>query len=415
MKFEREDGTRRVVITGAGVHSPIGDTLDDVSAALQEGRHGIVVYEPYDHVDEMLTRLAAPAVAIDRKRWPRKKVRSMGRVALLAAAASERALEDAGLDAELVSHPRTGLAYGSTHGSSKALEGFARTLNDPGAILGLGSNTYLKFMSHTCAVNLATFFEIRGRITTTCAACVSASQAIGAGYEAIRYGLQDRMICGGAEELHWVSTGVFDVLQATSIGFNSAPDESPRPFDKNRDGLVIGEGAGTLILESLESADARGAHIYAELVGYGTSCDGTHITSPSSAGMARAMHSALSDAHLDAGAIGYINAHATATSVGDVSESQASWDVFSGSTPISSTKGFTGHTLGACGAIELAFCIAMMRDGFLAENRNLREVDEACAPLDYVRGGAREAKIDVVMNNNFAFGGINTSLIARGM
>ncbi len=400
-----------MVITGLGIASPIGSTLDEASESLREGRHGIRRVDAFDDVGEMITRLGAPVPETYRKRWPRKTMRSMGRVAQLATAATEIACAEAGLEEEALTSGRTGLAYGSTHGSSAALERFARTLNEPDALLGLGSNTYLKFMSHTCAVNLALFLGIRGRVITTCSACVSASQAIGYGFEAIRYGMQDVMICGGAEELHWVSTGVFDVLQATSIRYNDEPDKSPRPFDRDRDGLVIGEAAATLVLEDHERATQRGAHIHGELLGFGTSCDGTHITAPAPEGMRESMRLALADARLDKTDLDYVNAHATATAVGDIGESAASWTVLGDAVPLSSTKGFTGHTLGACGALESAFCIAMMRDRFLAPNRNLDHLDPNCAPLAYVRDEARDASPRVVMNNNFAFGGINTSLL----
>ncbi len=407
----RADGSRRVAITGIGLSSPIGSSLDAVSESLREGQHGIQRVDAFDDVGEMITRLGAPVDETFRKRWPRKTMRSMGRVAQLATAATEAATLDAGLDEDTLTNGRTGLAYGSTHGSSAALERFARTLNEPDALLGLGSNTYLKFMSHTCAVNLALFLGIRGRVITTCSACVSASQAIGHGFEAIRYGMQDVMICGGAEELHWVSTGVFDVLQATSTRYNDRPDLSPRPFDRDRDGLVVGEGAGTLVLEDWERAAKRGATIHGELLGFGTSCDGTHITAPSPDGMKDAMRLALEDARLDKSELDYVNAHATATAVGDIGESAASFAVLGDTVPLSSTKGFTGHTLGACGALETAFCIAMMRDQFVAPSRNLEHVDPECAPLAYITGDARDAKPRIVMNNNFAFGGINTSLL----
>ncbi len=400
-----------MAITGVGLASPIGSSLDAVSESLREGHHGIQRIDEYDDVGEMVTRLGARVNESFRKRWPRKTMRSMGRVAQLATAATEAATDDAGLDEATLTSGRTGLAYGSTHGSSSALERFARKLNEPDALLRLGSNTYLKFMSHTCAVNLGLFLGIRGRVITTCAACVSASQAIGYGFEAIRFGMQDVMICGGSEELHWVSTGVFDVLQATSIRYNDRPDLSPRPFDRDRDGLVVGEGAATLVLEDWGRATARGATIYGELLGFGTSCDGTHITAPSPDGMKDAMRLALEDARLDKSRLDYVNAHATATAVGDVGESAASYAVLGDTIPLSSTKGFTGHTLGACGAIESAFCLAMMRDRFVAPSRNLDNVDPECAPLAYVTGDARDAKPRIVMNNNFAFGGINTSLV----
>jgi 3-oxoacyl-[acyl-carrier-protein] synthase II len=266
-------------------------------------------------------------------------------------------------------------------------------------------------MSHTCAVNLALFYGVRGRVITTCSACVSSSQAIGSGYETIKAGIEEVMICGGAEELHFMHAVVFDIMFATSRRYNDRPDLSPRPFDADRDGLVVGEGAGTLVLESYDRARARGAHIHAEVLGYATNCDGKHVTSPSSEGMAGAMRLALEDAQLAPERIGYINAHATATEVGDIAESIATHEVFGPRVPVSSTKGFTAHTLGACGAIEAAFCIAMLNEGWLAPNRTLDHVDTRCAPLDYIRGAPREARVSFAMSNNFAFGGINTSLI----
>ncbi|MCB9602675.1 MAG: beta-ketoacyl-ACP synthase [Sandaracinus sp.] len=404
--------TRRVAITGIGIASPIGDDLATASAALREGRHGIQRCEEWAKHPEMLTRLGAP-VRTDLARWSRKVTRTMGRVALLALHASEQAVAQAGLDESTLRDARTGLAYGSTHGSTAAWEKFALTLETPNALLGLGSNAYLKFSTHTCAANLAVHFGIRGRVHTTCAACVSASQAIGTGYEAIRYGLQDVMICGGSEEMHYITAGVFDVLQATSTKFNDDPDRSPRPFDRDRDGLVVGEGAGTLVLEEWERAKARGATILGELVGYGTSCDGTHITAPSPEGMEAAMRLALQDARIAPSDVDYVNAHGTGTAVGDVEEARATWAVFGERAMVSSTKAFTGHTLGACGAIEAAFCVAMLNQGFVAPSRNLDLVDPEVPPLGFVVGPARDARLGTVMSNNFAFGGINTSLVMR--
>lgn len=402
---------RRVAITGVGLTSPVGDDLASLMAALAEGRHGVRIQQEWARHPELLTRLAAPVHLDLRGRWPRKTMRSMGRVAQLATYAAEQAVTAAGLGEDTLRNPRTGLAFGSTHGSTQAWERFALTLEQPNALLGLGSAAYLKFSTHTCAANLAVHFGIRGRVLTTCAACVSGSQAIGYSYEAIKFGMQDVMICGGAEELHYISTGVFDVLQATSTKHNDRPDASPRPFDRDRDGLVVGEGAGALVLEAWDHAAARGAPILGELRGFGTTCDGTHITAPSPDGMEAAMRLALEDAQLDASDIDYINAHATATTVGDLGESVATYRVFGDRTPISSTKGFTGHTLGACGAIEAAICLGALAEGMLPPNRNLEVVDPECAPLDYILRDARRNRARVVMTNNFAFGGINTSIV----
>lgn len=402
---------RRVVITGIGLASPIGNDLRTASRALQEGRHGISRVDDWGRIGDLGTRLGGRVELELAGRWPRQTTRSMGRVAKLAAYASDRAIEQAGLDEDALHSGDVGLAYGSTHGSSEELERFCRRVFAEDSLAGVPAGSYLRFMSHTTTANLAALYGIRGRVVTTCAACVSSSQAIGAGYEAIRVGAQEVMICGGAEELHWVPAGVFDILFATSRAFNDAPDQSPRPFDADRDGLVVAEGAATLVLEEYDHAKARDAQIFGEVLGYGTSCDGTHVTSPSVEGMVEAMRRALKDARVGASELDYVNAHATATLVGDRAESHASARVLGASVPISSTKGFTGHTLGACGALEAAFCLAMMDEGYLAPTKNLSRVDPECAELDYVVGVPRAARPRRVMSNNFAFGGINTSLV----
>jgi len=337
----------------------------------------------------------------------------MGRVTMLALYATEQALAQAGLTADEVSQPTVGMAYGSTHGSSSALIDFVEPLLANGSFRGIPSSSYLKFMSHTCAANLAQYYGIQGRIIPTAAACVSASLALGYGFETVRAGRQDIMLCGGAEELHFIHAGIFDIMMATSRRFNDRPSASPRPFDADRDGLVVGEGAATLVLESLEHAEERGAPILAEVVGFGTNCDGRHLTSPSARGMAAAMELALADAGLAPEALDYVNAHATGTDVGDIVESQAMAQVFGSSVPVSSTKGLTGHTLGACGTVEAAFCLAMMQQGFLVPNANLDHVDPRCAKLHYLRGDVTEATVVTAMTNNFAFGGINTSVILK--
>lgn len=404
---------RRVVVTGVGLCSPIGNSLDEVSHALQHGEHGIRQMTEWNDMANMFTRLGAPARVIEQSH-ARQKVRGMGRVGLLALYATEQALADAALDPASLGSGRLGVAYGSTQGSSSALEAFCMQVFAHRDLKGLKASDYIKFMSHTCAANLAIYYGIRGRVLPTCSACTSGSQGIGLAYEAIADGRQDVMICGGAEELHVLHAGVFDLMYATSTRYNDRPDDAPRPFDAARDGLVVGEGAATLILESAEHAHARGRVPIAELIGYGTTCDGQHITSPSTDGMASAMRLALDDAGIDAREVDYVNAHATATEIGDQCESQAMLQVYGDAVPVSSTKGFTGHTLGACGAIESAFCFAMMRDGFLAPNRNLTEVGEGCAPLDYVFE-TRAARPRIVVNNNFAFAGINTSLVFRAI
>ena len=399
----------RVVVTGIGVTTPIGNTLRAASGSLRENRHGIVRMPEFADVEHLATRLGAPVKNLDLS-YPRKKVRTMGRVSLLSLHATEDAVRDAGLGEELLTSGAVGIAYGSTAGSSTANEEWCRKMFVSRGLSGIQSTEYIKFMSHTCAANLAIYYGLTGRVISTCSACVSGSQAIGAAFETIRAGAHDVMLCGGAEEMHFSHAAIFDIMFAASR-HNEHPELTPRPFDAGRDGLVVGEGAGTLVLESYEHARAGGAQIYAEILGYGTNCDGTHVTNPSVEGMAGAMRLALRSARLTPDRVDYVNAHATATEVGDIAESLATAKMLGSEVPISSTKSFTGHTLGACGAIEAAFCIAMMQEGFLAPNRTLEQVDARCAKLDYVGKQPRAAKPRVCMSNNFAFGGINTSLI----
>lgn len=402
---------RRVVVTGMGVVSPLGSDLGAIEVALREGRSGVRRMTEWGHVKHMLTQLGAPADVPQIEALPRKVSRLMGRVALLATVATERAIADAGLTTAEVQSGAIGLAHGSTHGSSSANEAWVKQLLDQGGLLGLPATSYLKFMSHTTAANLALHFGIRGRVMTTCAACVSASHAIGYAYEAIRSGTVDCMLAGGAEELHFSHAGVFDVMHATSSRYNDTPELAPRPFDKERDGLVVGEGAGTFVLEELERAKAAGKTIHAEVLGFATNCDGGNITSSSAESMQLAMNGALADARLTPSDIGHVNAHATATDIGDQLESKATHAVFGDRVPVSSLKGHLGHTLGACGAIEAAIGIRMMHRGLLVPTRNLTAPDPRCAPLDYVMGSVREKAFDRFLSNKFAFGGINTSLV----
>jgi 3-oxoacyl-[acyl-carrier-protein] synthase II len=404
---------KRVVVTGMAGISALGSDWPTLARALQDGRSGVVRMPGWDAIEGLQTRLAAPVAGFAVPAgYPRKKTRTMGRVALLATRATELALADAGLlGAPVLSDGSAGVSYGSTSGSPPAMETYARSFLSS-TVKGIGGSDYVQFMSHTCAANLAIFFELRGRVIPTCSACTSGSQGIGYAYEAIRFGRQRIMIAGGAEELHPIDAAVFDILYAASTR-NDDPALTPRPFDADRDGLVVGEGAATLVLEELDHARARGATIHAEIVGFGTNSDGAHITNPDRQGMQRVMELALADAALGADAVGYVNAHGTATRLGDVAESEATYRVFGGGVPVSSVKGALGHTLGACGALEAWITIAMLNEGWIAATRNLDRVDEACAPLDYVRRECRERRVDYAVTNNFAFGGVNTSLVLR--
>lgn len=401
----------RVVVTGLGALTPIGNSVADSVRALREGKSGVRFMPEWGEITDLQGRLGATVEGIDFKRFfDRKQRRTMGRVAHLAVAATMEAVAQAGLDAETLASTRTGVAFGSTLGSGSETDAFSEPLALHKSMRGLESNAYFRFMSHTAAVNVAAFFKARGRIVPTCTACTSGSQAIGTGVELIRAGACDVVLAGGAEEMHYKTAVIFDLLMAASTHFNERASESPRPWDVARDGLVLGEGAGALVLESEAHARARGATVLAEVLGYASNCDGAHLTMPSQDGMERVLRLALEDAGVAPSEIDYVNAHGTGTELGDIAESQATHAVFGRAVPISTQKGYVGHTVGACGAIEAAWSIVMMREGFLVPNRNLENVDPRCAPLDYVRA-LREAKLRKVMTNNFAFGGINTSLV----
>lgn len=404
----------RVAVTGMGGICPLGQDIETIFSAMRENQSGIVLMPEWDVYQGLRTRLAGTVKDFDvPEHYNRKQIRSMGRVALMATRATELALEDAGLRNDpLVQSGNMGVAYGSSTGSTAAIADFAG-LKIKKEVKEITSTTYIKMMPHTTAANVGLFFGMQGRIIPASSACTSGSHSIGYAYEAIKHGYQTAMIAGGAEELCVTIAAVFDVLFATS-GKNAIPMTTPSPFDKHRDGLVVSEGACTLVLEEWSHARARGAKIYAELIGFGTNSDGTHITSPNAATMKRAMELALGDASLSTSAIGYVNAHATATELGDIAESQATNALFGNGIPISSSKGALGHTLGASGALEAWLTIEMMRRNWYAPTLNLTQVDPRCAELDYIIGKmGRVMNNEFVMSNNFAFGGINTSLIFR--
>lgn len=405
--------TARVVVTGIAGLTSLGSDWATIDAAVDAGRNGIRRMDEWAKYDGLNTQLGGPITDfVLPAHYPRKKTRSMSRVSHFAVVTTERALTQAGLiDADVVSDGDCGIAYGSSSGSPDAIGEFGAMLVEHSTRM-ITSTSYIRMMNHTAAVNTGLFFGIRGRLICTSTACTSGSQAIGYGYEAIKYGLQKIMVAGGGEELSPTQAAVFDTLFATSVK-NDTPEKTPRPFDKDRDGLVVGEGATTFVLEDLDHARARGAKILAEVVGFGTNCDARHVTQPTAETMATAMRLALRDADLDARRIGYVSAHGTGTEFGDIAESHATNAVFGSRMPISCMKSYFGHTLGACGAQEAWLAIEMMNRDKFAPTLNLDHVDERCAELDYIVSSPRTIATEHVMSNNFAFGGINTSLIFR--
>ena len=344
----------RVVITGFGAVTAFGKDWPTVRARMLRYENAVRAMPEWRDVEDLSAKLAAPIDGYaPPAHWTRKQLRSLGPVSQMCVEAGERALADAGLlDDPSIRDGRMGVASGSSTGS-------------------------------TCDI-----------------------------YEAIRFGLIPMMLAGGGEELCHSEVCVFDSLYAASLK-NDAPKTTPAPYDRDRDGLVIGEGAGMLVLESLASAQARGARIYAEIIGFASNCDGTHVTRPEQATMYRCMAMALEQAGIAPEAVGYVSGHGTATEQGDIAETQATARLFPRGVPLSSQKSYFGHTLGACGVLESWFAVEMMRDGLFMPTLNLRHVDERCGQVDFIRDEARAVDTEVVMNNNFAFGGVNTSLIFK--
>ena len=404
---------RRVVVTGMGIASPLGSTVETAFERLKTYKNCIEYWTELDEIKNMNTRLCAKVAGFQKpEHFTRKVTRTMGTVALISTVTSENAIKDANLLGNpIITNGRCGVSYGSSTGSMKPIFDFY-AIELEKEVKNLNSGSYIKMMTQTTAVNISLYFKTTGRLIPTSTACTSGSLGVGMAYESIKYGQQDIMIAGGAEELHPSQAGVFDTLYATSIK-NNTPNKTPSPFDRDRDGLVIGEGAGTLILEEYEHAKNRGAKIYAEIVGFATNTDGTHITNPNPDTMQIVMENSIKSAGISADDIGYVNAHGTGTKNGDIAESIATQNAFKRQGPISTIKSYTGHTLGACGAIEAILSIEMMRNKWFAPTLNLNNIDPECGELDYIVGEGRNIDTEYMMSNNFAFGGINTSLIFK--
>ncbi|MBE4220668.1 beta-ketoacyl-ACP synthase [Vibrio parahaemolyticus] len=405
---------RRVVVTGMSGVTAFGNDWQSVEPKLRDCKNATQYMPSYEQYDGLNTKLAAPILDFELpKHYKRKQVRGMGRVSKLATVATENALSQAGLIGnDVLTNGQTGIAYGSSTGSTDAIGAFGVMLNEK-TTKAITATTYVQMMPHTTAVNVGLFFGLKGRVIPTSSACTSGSQAIGYAYEAIKHGYQTVMVAGGAEELCPTESAVFDTLFATSLK-NEDPKSTPRPYDSDRDGLVIGEGAGTLVLEEYEHAVARGAKIYAEIIGFASNCDAAHVTQPQMETMQICMEMAMQNAGITAEKIDYVSAHGTATDRGDIAESNATANAL-GKVPISSLKSYFGHTLGACGAIEAWLGLEMMHTGWFNPTLNLENLDEQCGDLDYIAGQGRELDVKYLMSNNFAFGGINTSIIFKKM
>ena len=407
--------SRRVVITACSAITPIGHTKEDIVNSLV---HGISGVKPLRE-DDLLSRYIHSKVfgtvdypiAYDFKRVYRK---TMGPVAYYACQVAKEVFETAGLDSDFMTSGRLGVAFGSIHGSPTVQRGIYKTFfgGDRSEYAAIGAVDYLKSMVHTTAVNITKMFGITGRVISSSTACTTSSQSIGYGYEAVKYGMQDAMLCGGADEYDTTTIAVFDNLLACSTGFNETPHLTPRPFDVSRDGLVVGEGAGAVLLEEYEFARKRGAHILAEVIGFACNNNGGDLILPNLNGITQTIRLCLQDASLPATAVDLVSAHATATKMGDVIEAQAIHAVYKDSPQVIALKSYMGHTMATCGAIETILTLYMMAEGFIAPTLNLHEIDERCGMIRHVQKLV-EQNIRIAAIQNFAFGGVNTSLIIK--
>jgi 3-oxoacyl-[acyl-carrier-protein] synthase II len=406
---------RRVVVTGCAAITPIGQTKKEIVRHLVEGISGVKPLRDDGLLSEYIQSGVFGTVDypldFDFKRQYRK---TMGPVAFYACQVAKEALEQAGLTEDFVKSGRLGVAFGSTHGSPSVQRAIYKSFfsNFRSEFSSIGAADYLKSMVHTTAVNITKMFGITGRVISSSTACTTSSQAIGFGYETVKYGMQDAMLCGGADEYDTTTVAVFDNLLACSTAFNDAPHLTPRPFDVQRDGLVVGEGAGAVLLEEYGHARRRGADILGEVVGFSCNNSGGDLIFPSVDGITKTIQLGLQDAGIRAGDVDFVSAHATATKMGDVVEARAIHNVYGDGPLVTGLKGYMGHTMGSCGAIELIITLYMMEEGFVAPTLNLDDIDERCAMIRHT-AGIVESEIYIASIQNFAFGGVNTSVIIK--
>lgn len=402
---------KRVVITGMGIYSCIGKNLDEARTSLYNGKSGIV-YDPIRAESGFRSPLTGMIEEPDLKKLLSRRQRtSLGEEGGYAYMATLEALGQSGIDDGFLETNEVGIIYGNDSTAKAVIESNDKIREKKDTTL-VGSGAIFKAMNSTITMNLSTIFKLRGINLTISAACASGSHSIGMGYHLIKSGLQDCIIAGGAQEINHLAMGSFDGLGVFAMHAD-APEKASRPFDTERNGLVPSGGGATLILESYESAVKRGAPILAEVIGYGFSSNGDHISTPNVEGPTRAMRRALEDAQINASVVDYVNAHATSTPVGDANEAKAIFEVFGATNPpVSSTKSMTGHECWMAGASEVIYSILMMQNSFVAPNINLEKPDEDSEKLNLVRETLNK-KIDVFLSNSFGFGGTNSALIVK--
>ncbi len=404
---------RRVVITACSAITPIGYQKNDIIESLRQGKSGVKPLRDdgllTDHIHSKV--FGTVDYPIDYG-FARKYTKTMGPVAYYACKVAGDVLAASGLEQDFITSGRLGVSFSSTHGSPTVQRNIYKTFfgNLESEFSSIGAVDYLKSMVHTTAVNITRMFGITGRVIASSTACTTSSQSIGLGYEMVKYGMQDAMICGGADEYDTTTVAVFDNLLACSVDYNDTPECTPRPFDTQRDGLVVGEGGAAVLLEEYESAKARGADIIGEVIGFACNNNGGDLILPNLDGITTTLRLALEDAGIQPEDVDFVSAHATATKMGDVIESQAIDKVYGDGPWVAGLKSYMGHTMGTCGAIELILSLYMMEKGFLAPTLNLDSVDERCAMLRHVRE-VTETETRIAAIQNFAFGGVNTCLL----
>ena len=399
---------RRVVITGMGIVSPLGDSLVEVLESLRKGKSGITYQPAYEEL-QLRSRVGGFTKIDIKEHVDKKDLRFMGDAAAFAHIAMQQAIKNASLDEAQVSNPRTGLIMGSGGTSAANVISSSDTLRSRG-FRRVSPFMVPRTMSSTVSAGLATPFKIKGLCYSISSACATGSHCIGASMEQIQLGKQDIMFAGGSDEEHWLQTTMFDAMGALSTQYNDKPHKASRPYDIDRDGFVVANGAGVVVLEELEHALQRGAHIYGEIVGYGATADGYQIVAPSGEGAVRCMQMALQTVD---DPVDYINAHGTSTPIGDLVELQAIRTVFGKKVPsISSTKSLSGHTLGAAGVHEAIFSLLMLDHGFISASANIEKIDPEAADMPIV-SEMRETHLKTVMSNSYGFGGTNACLIFR--
>jgi len=400
---------RRVVVTGMGIVSSIGNNTQEVLASLREAKSGIVKADKYAELGFRCQVHGAPRLEPEEV-VDRRAMRFLGRGAAWNHIAMEQAIRDSGVEENDISNERTGIVMGSGGPSTRTIVEAAAIAKEKGP-KRVGPFAVPKAMSSTASATLATWFKIKGVNYSISSACATSNHCIGNAAELIQWGKQDMIFAGGCEDLDWTMSVLFDAMGAMSSNFNATPEKASRAYDKDRDGFVIAGGAGVLVLEELEHARARGAKIYAEVAGYGATSDGYDMVAPSGEGAVRCMKMALHDVKPP---IDYINPHATATPIGDLKEIEAIREVFGAKAPpIAATKSLTGHSLGAAGAQEAIYSLLMMQNGFICESANIENLDPAFADMPIVRERRDNVTLGAVLSNSFGFGGTNASVVFK--